>query len=185
MTRESIEVTRQDRIYCLKASSDYHSELCEECRFYPKCDHMTQDDMTELTIKDLETLEQEPCNDAISRQAAIDCLNADFTIDGKENMETVVDYINGAFKQIKALPSVTPKPKMGQWIMKHRTHNEVNHYTGQDEMGETHTISVLERYEVDEPYCSKCGKLAGDTSQNFCCACGAKMVEPQERSDKE
>lgn len=59
MTREPIEVTRQDRIYCLKASSDYHSELCEECRFYPNCDHMTQDDMTELTIEDLETLEQE------------------------------------------------------------------------------------------------------------------------------
>ncbi len=59
MTREPIEVTRQDRIYCLKASSDYHSELCEECRFYPNCDHMTQDDMTELTIEDLEALEQE------------------------------------------------------------------------------------------------------------------------------
>lgn len=60
MTREPIEATRQDRIYCLKASSDYHSELCEECRFYHNCDHMTQDDMTELTIEDLETLEQEP-----------------------------------------------------------------------------------------------------------------------------
>lgn len=64
----------------------------------------------------VKAFEQEPCEDCISRQAAIDCLNADFTIDGKENMETVVDYINGAFKQIKALPSVTPKPKMGQWI---------------------------------------------------------------------
>ena len=68
MTREPIEVTRQDRIYCLKAGSDYHSEVCEECRFYPDCDHMTQDDMTELTIKDLEALEQEPCN-CISRKA--------------------------------------------------------------------------------------------------------------------
>ena len=59
MAREPIEVTRQDRIYCLKASSDYHRELCEKCRFYPNCDHMTQDDMTELTIEDLEALEQE------------------------------------------------------------------------------------------------------------------------------
>lgn len=65
MTREPIEVTRQDRIYCLKASSDYHSEVCEECKFYPNCDHMTQDDMTELTIKDLEALEQEPILDKI------------------------------------------------------------------------------------------------------------------------
>ena len=61
MTREPIEVTRQDRIYCLKASSNYHSEVCEECKFYPNCDHMTQDDMAELTIKDLEALEQESC----------------------------------------------------------------------------------------------------------------------------
>ena len=59
MTREPIEVTRQDRIYCMKAGSDYHSEVCEECKFYPNCDHMTQDDMTELTIKDLEVLEQQ------------------------------------------------------------------------------------------------------------------------------
>ena len=58
MTREPIEVTRQDRIYCLKASSNYHSEVCEECKFYPNCNHMTQDDMTELTIKDLEALEK-------------------------------------------------------------------------------------------------------------------------------
>lgn len=65
MTREPIEVTRQDRIFCLKASSGYHSEVCEECKFYPDCDHMTQDDMAELTIKDLEALEQDPCDDIL------------------------------------------------------------------------------------------------------------------------
>lgn len=58
MDREPIEVTRADRIYCLKASSDYHSEVCEECKYYPNCDHMTQDDMTEVTIRDLEKLEK-------------------------------------------------------------------------------------------------------------------------------
>lgn len=58
MDREPITVTRADRIYCLKVSSDYHSEVCEECKFYPNCDHMTQDDMTEQTIGDLEKLEK-------------------------------------------------------------------------------------------------------------------------------
>ena len=58
MEREPIEVTRADRIYCLKVSSDYHSEVCEECKFYPNCDHMTQDDMTEVTIRDLDKLEK-------------------------------------------------------------------------------------------------------------------------------
>ena len=115
-------------------------------------------------------LEQEPCEDAISRQAVLSLpRNRTYTLAGVSKNESIdVDLI-------EALPSVTPQPKISHWIMKHRTHNEIKHYTGQDEMGETHTISVLERYEVDEPYCSECGKLAGDTSQNYCCACGAKM----------
>lgn len=53
-----MDKTRADRIYCLKVSSDYHSEVCDECKYYPNCDHMTQDDMTEVTIRDLEKLEQ-------------------------------------------------------------------------------------------------------------------------------
>ena len=44
-------------LYCLKASSDYHSEVCEECIKYPNCDHTGQDDVTETIIK---ALEQEP-----------------------------------------------------------------------------------------------------------------------------
>ncbi len=53
MTREERELA----LYCLKASSDYHSEVCEECIKYPNCDHMGQDDVTEIIIK---ALEQEP-----------------------------------------------------------------------------------------------------------------------------
>lgn len=58
MDRKPIEVTRTDKIYCLKVNSDYHSEVCEECKFYPNCDHMTQDYMTEVTIRDLEKLDK-------------------------------------------------------------------------------------------------------------------------------
>lgn len=104
MTREPIEVTRQDRIYCLKASSDYHSEVCEECKFYPNCDHMTQDDLTELTIKDLEALKQEPCEDAIGRSDMLDAIGHGTTYTSEELQ-----------KIIKALPPVTPQ-KTGHWI---------------------------------------------------------------------
>lgn len=110
--------------------------------------------------------------DAISREAVLDMLE-----DINAETEGVGFYYEHYVDYIKALPSVKPQEKTGHWIMKHRTHNEVKHYTGQDEMGETHTISVLERYEVNEHYCSECGKRAGDTSQNYCCACGAKMIE--------
>lgn len=105
----------------------------------------------------IKALEQEPCNDAISRQAAIDCLNADFTIDGKENMETVVDYINGAFKQIKALPSITPQQKIGYWTRE----LIINEYGG--------CIGA-------KMICSECGQDNGyDKRMKFCPNCGAKM----------
>lgn len=97
MTREPIEVTRQDRIYCLKASSDYHRELCEECRFYPNCDHMTQDDMTELTIKDLEALEQEPCEDVVSRTEVLNLVRFN------------AFHVKSQIKAIENMPSVTPQ----------------------------------------------------------------------------
>lgn len=95
MTREPIEVTRQDRIYCLKASSDYHRELCEECRFYPNCDHMTQDDMTELTIKDLEALEKEPCEDVVSRTEVLNLVRFN------------AFHVKSQIKAIENMPSVT------------------------------------------------------------------------------
>lgn len=108
----------------------------------------------EVAIK---ALEQEPCEDAISRQAAIDCLNANFTIEGKENMETVVDYINGAFKQIKALPSVIPQQKMGKWI----------------------------RIDKDKLKCSECevihyiAQYPQSANINYCPNCGTKMEEEE------
>ena len=48
---------RKLALHCLKASSDYHSEVCEECIKYPNCDHTRQDDVTETIIK---ALEQKP-----------------------------------------------------------------------------------------------------------------------------
>lgn len=43
-------------IYCLKASSDFHSELCEECNLHTNCDHFIQDNITEIAIRCLEML---------------------------------------------------------------------------------------------------------------------------------
>lgn len=54
---------RKLALYCLKASSDYHSEVCEECINYPNCDHTMQDDVTETIIKALEQTD----GDLISR----------------------------------------------------------------------------------------------------------------------
>ncbi len=67
-------MTKEERklaLYCLKANSDFHKEVCEECSQYPECDHFIQDGVMEKLI---EELEQEPCEDVISREAVEDKL---------------------------------------------------------------------------------------------------------------
>ena len=109
-------------------------------------------------------LEQEPCEDAISRQAVIDMATTIQTDDfsGNEIIE-VVDI-----DDVKGLPPVTPQPKTGHWI---------EHYD-EDGCGELYSHWV----------CSECGRSVGFNLANIedvlrdypYCHCGAKMVEPQE-----
>ena len=55
----------------------------------------------------IKALEQEPCEDAISRQAVLDLVNADWKYEGLE-------------EPINSLPPVNPqKPKTGHWIPSH------------------------------------------------------------------
>lgn len=108
-------------------------------------------------LKDSSKVEQEPCEDAISRQAVLDLI-ADYDL----SMGQVV-------KGIHALPPVTPRPKTGRWI--------------------AYEVRLPDRTILNYR-CSVCGrKLIGYTTETLSeapfCHCGAKMVEPQERSDKE
>lgn len=50
--------------------------------------------------------------DCISREQAIKCLECDFNITGRANMEVVVNYINSAHDKIINLPSVKAEPKI-------------------------------------------------------------------------
>lgn len=63
----------------------------------------------------------------------------------------------------------------GKWIYKHRHRGGFRTYEGYDEFGEKHRITVDERIEIDEPYCSVCGKLNESIYLNYCPNCGAKM----------
>lgn len=54
--------------------------------------------------------EQEPCDDCISRSAVLDI--------NEHHHGQMPNHVNHEiWKEIKALPSVTPQPKMGRWIM--------------------------------------------------------------------
>ena len=118
--------------------------------------------------------EQEPCEDAISRQEAIEAMyalcNTDETL--KENPWRDNPHIDAITDAIEDLPSVnplskdyntiyyTPQPKTGYWIL-----------TSDD--------------DCEYCTCSECGYQNGENwmigSQiKFCQECGAKMIEPQE-----
>lgn len=64
--------------------------------------------------------------------------------------------------------------KHGEWIYKHRHRGGFVKRTGYDEFGNLHTITVDDRFEINDPYCSVCGKLGGEFL-NYCGNCGAKM----------
>lgn len=107
-----------------------------------------------LTACDIVTnaLEQESCEDAISRQAVLDEMYK-----RKANN----DAITAGF--IKNLPSVTSQPKMGQWIKKDRWDGEVDYDCSICGDGWT-TID-------GEPW---------NNGMNYCPNCGAKMQEVKE-----
>ena len=108
-------------------------------------------------------------NDYISRQAAIQ-----LALDGKiisTDMEKCVrDFIN-------ELPAADVQPiKRGHWNKKHRHRGGYRQATGKTKVfGEILTITIDERYEIDDLYCSECGKLNESVFTNFCPNCGADM----------
>lgn len=63
-------------------------------------------------IHDGKALEQEPCDDAISRQAAIVALDNRMSSLEKVDMQIAMGFAKGI---IHELPSVTPAEKVGRW----------------------------------------------------------------------
>ena len=102
--------------------------------------------------------EQEPCEDAISREPftdsticeGISCNECSFNRKNKGGC--ILE------ERVMRLPSIQPQPKTGYWIF--------------DEILDKHY------------YCSEC-KSMGVDYWDFCPYCGAKMVEPQESEEEE
>lgn len=103
------------------------------------------------------TIKQEPCEDAISRQAVLETLDdMDNVLDEDRTIENYKELLKECYE---VLPSVKPQEKIGHWTL----HNEGY---------------------FDESYvCSKCD---GDSpfDYKYCPNCGARMVEPQEGADE-
>ena len=128
----------------------------------------------------IQALSQEPCDDAISRDELLKAIDTwdkfGYTETGCFVREPKGDYVpyihyDDVIKSIKGMPSVTQKS--GKWI-----------------------IDQKEGYRIWHCHCSKCNKdpqdfIGGSEDwwvirlSDFCPNCGCRMVEPQERSDKE
>ena len=127
-----------------------------------------------LSIRDVNALDMaikalELCKDTISRQDALDALHMCLSTNSYDDDVTGDSYIcyEEAEYEIENLPPVTPKPKMGQWVL-------------------------LDECSNSGYYCSECHKKlvregwSGTVKKiKYCPNCGCRMVEPQERSDKE
>lgn len=148
-------MTREDAINIMKVIV----HMLEE-----KYDTERVEDAVNMAIK---SLEQEPCEDAISRQEAIKSIGKYFlrvetngTIEIHQKLfSEFLKAINETQKKILLdLPSVHPKAKVGKWINEYMCMNGL--------------------YDI----CSECGHrfLHGHFYLNYCANCGAKMEGVQE-----
>lgn len=108
------------------------------------------DAVEEALLMAIKALEQEPCEDCISRKAVTDTTICEGIYCDECSFNTCEDGQSGCLlkERVDKLPSVTPKQKMGLWIF--------------DE--------ILDRHY----YCSEC-KSMGVDYWDFCPFCGAKM----------
>lgn len=112
----------------------------------------------------MEALKREPCEDAISRQAVLNKI-LKFSVTAGRNVS-----VKGLWTEVNDLPSVTPQPKAGHWILA-------------DEQNKEDVENDNYRF-----ICSKCqysDNHAKGTIVPYCWNCGAKMVEPKESEVEE
>ncbi len=95
----------------------------------------------EMAIK---ALEQQPCDDCISRQAAINCV-------------IFHEFRHRMVEDIKALPSVTPKEKTGRWI---RQTDDYHDYYECEQCGIAVGIDDIKNY------CPNCGQPKIQEAEN-------------------
>ena len=65
----------------------------------------------------------------------------------------------------------------GEWVKRHKHRGGFRRVKGIDDIGERHEVTIDERCEYDDLYCSKCGRQRPDNFLNFCGYCGAPMTD--------
>ena len=107
-TTEAVEMMKA-KLECMTRDvsgidQDCNAKNCDECNLCYAQGNMGE--QKEWLRMGIEALEQEPCEDAISRQAAIRIAE-----------QGQVQGYEWQFKKLIKLPSVTPQSKTGHWII--------------------------------------------------------------------
>ena len=89
----------------------------------------------------------------------------DFTRHKREVQEIIDNVLDAQEKALSELPSVTPE-KTGHWIPIYQGDEIINYRCSACELGDTNGSTNIYGWD-------------------YCRRCGAKMIEPQERSDEE
>ena len=140
MTREEkIEILEKEKAYMLSHGGDRQAEALDSA---------------------IKAIEQEPCDDCVRRQEVLDILDDTVKNYIKEND---FDKAQGvAWVKAQKLPPVTPKPKMGRWI--------VNEW-GNISCSECGCTALYDKVYPGESVFGKAIRV----KSNFCPTCGAKM----------
>ena len=97
--------------------------------------------------------------------------------DGVKNAERRIAALDIALSALRPVSREQVEKLRGEWVAKHRHRGGFRRVTGVDDMGEQRIITIDERCEYDDRYCSKCGKQSPDNFLNFCGYCGAPMTD--------
>jgi len=128
----------------LTEATEYENSVC----------YVTEEDREPLEMA-IKALEQESCEDAISRQAVLEYIEGSWAELGHSSENELV------CQDIKEMPSVTPQPKMGHWIYD----DEYSNY-----FDVTYKCSCCKR-EIIVPY-----EVRDEVYKEYpYCHCGAKM----------
>ncbi len=120
---------------------------------------LEEDSAYEVSWKDvLKWLENEPCEDAISREETLKAMC------DKCPMYNCVTRCS-SYRHIEKMPSVTPQPKTGKWI-------------DDGQYAEGHSEHAYRCSECGENYIGYVGKY------KYCPNCGAKMKESGDKNEK-
>ena len=105
----------------------------------------------------------------------------DCSADQRKSYPNVPQFMEALGMALSALRPVSrervEKVWRGEWIKRHKHRGGFRRVKGIDNMGEQHEVTIDERCEYDDLYCSKCGKQSPDNFLNFCGYCGAPMTD--------